>query len=419
MLTIAQQFLRAWKMHPDCVDAETTARAFLSAMESGLEEEDGQLPMIPTYLGPISSLPADEPVAVLDAGGTNLRVAKVVFDEHGEGEILSLKKGKMPGTEGTITAEEMFQTFARELIPMISENGRVAVCFSYAVQCTPDFDGVIKDNMSKEVKVEGAKGRYVGREIVRAIREQGYMGPLSLVLLNDTVAVLYSALRPGDEGNIGFILGTGVNAAYFEQTSQIEKLEEWPEQPMAINIEAAEFIEDPTGPIDEELDEDSRNPGEHLHEKHVSGAYLGELMQRTLLKLAKEEVITPEMEDELERMGPLSLADVEAFLEDGSALTELAKNSDDLAILEEVVLAVEQRAGKLIAAMLSGMMQRIRKTGYQGRIKIAENGTTFYRARPLREMCMACLEESGLGPYEFVRVEEDTLLGSAVAAFQK
>ena len=70
-------------IHPDCIDAGELTEEIYRHMERGLQGEEGSMMMIPAYLFADGEIRMDEPVAVIDAGGTNLRAAKVVFTENG------------------------------------------------------------------------------------------------------------------------------------------------------------------------------------------------------------------------------------------------------------------------------------------------------------------------------------------------
>ena len=67
------QFLRRSGMHPDGIDPARQVAAFREAMQAGLDGNPTSLMMLPAYINPAADLPTDTPVAVLDAGGTNLR----------------------------------------------------------------------------------------------------------------------------------------------------------------------------------------------------------------------------------------------------------------------------------------------------------------------------------------------------------
>ena len=129
--------------------------------------------------------------------------------------------------------------------------------------------------MGKEVAVENCEGSLIRKGMEMAFRRAGYTGELRIMVLNDTAAVLYSALTDGNRNAIGFILGTGMNSAYFEKTANIPKISPVQRELMAINMESAYFSAVPSGMIDRAIDENSRNKGAALFEKMVSGAYLG------------------------------------------------------------------------------------------------------------------------------------------------
>ena len=412
--------LRALKLHPDCVNTQELVELFLSEMKAGLNREESSLLMIPSYMSAEGKIVAGEPVAVLDAGGTNLRVASMQFDEDGNPELLALKRLKMPGTEGRITAKEMFAQFAEAVEPMIGENGQIAFCFSYAVQALPGGEGRILGNLSKEVEVENTDGLYIGKELIEALRDRGVEKPLSVYVLNDTIAVLYSALTAGADGAIGFILGTGTNTAYMEKAENIHNALPFTEKQMCINMESGGFGFDPMGEIDVELNDESRNRDEHLHEKHVSGVYLGELMARGAKKLAAEGYFSEEFSKRVSDCSKFDMRDVGRFLDEKDGdLASLCDDDKDQEALEKLILAIEERAGKLVAANLASVLIQMRQNGMEGSIPISENGTTFQKALPLRERCLSELKtfRERTGEYHLVVREDDTLVGTAASAF--
>lgn len=412
--------LRALKLHPDCVDTGELVSRFVGEMVAGLNGEESSLLMIPSYMSADGEMVYDEPVAVLDAGGTNLRVASILFHRNGEPEILELRRLKMPGTEGRITAGEMFAQFAEAVEPMISSNGLIAFCFSYAVTALPGGEGQIIGSLSKEVEVDGTADLYIGEELIKALRNRGVDKPLSVYVLNDTVAVLYSALTAGADSAVGFILGTGTNTAYMEKAENIHNALPFDSSQMCINLESGGFGYDPMGEIDIQLNNCSRNRDEHLHEKHVSGVYLGEIMARAAAYLADQGYFSEEFRAASSGIAKYDMRDVGELLngEDG-ALNRLCSSEEDRQNLRELILAVEKRAGKLVAANLAAVLIKMRKNGIEGSIPVSENGTTFQKALPLRETCLAELEKFAdeTGPYHLVVRDDDTLIGSAASAF--
>ena len=92
--------------------SRTTCEVFLSEMDKGLAGRKSSLAMLPTYIDIERELPRDKPVIVMDAGGTNFRVATVTFAPDGPAEITDFKVYPMPGIAAEVGKEEFFGTMA-------------------------------------------------------------------------------------------------------------------------------------------------------------------------------------------------------------------------------------------------------------------------------------------------------------------
>jgi len=67
-------WLREQMVSAEAYDADVLIDRFLNEMEKGLDGAASSLAMIPAYVGIEGKIPPGQPVAVIDAGGTNLRV---------------------------------------------------------------------------------------------------------------------------------------------------------------------------------------------------------------------------------------------------------------------------------------------------------------------------------------------------------
>ncbi|MEE9368224.1 MAG: hypothetical protein V3V05_05095 [Pontiella sp.] len=83
---------------------EALLASFLEEMEKGLNGEASSLAMIPAYVGTQRNIPAGKSVAVIDAGGTNLRIGLATFNDAGEIELSSFSKQAMPGRDEETSA---------------------------------------------------------------------------------------------------------------------------------------------------------------------------------------------------------------------------------------------------------------------------------------------------------------------------
>jgi len=82
-----KEFLSSQGMYHGDTSIQDICDAFLDEMEKGLTGKKSSLAMLPTYIGTERELPRDMPVIVLDAGGTNFRIAAVSFGQVGAPEI--------------------------------------------------------------------------------------------------------------------------------------------------------------------------------------------------------------------------------------------------------------------------------------------------------------------------------------------
>jgi hexokinase len=104
-----EKFLSDNGLNPAGIDARRCTNDFLAEMTHGLEGQPSSLAMIPTYIDTSRAVPRGRRVVALDAGGTNLRVATVIFDETGRARIENLTRHRMPGTDGEIDRAEFFR----------------------------------------------------------------------------------------------------------------------------------------------------------------------------------------------------------------------------------------------------------------------------------------------------------------------
>jgi hexokinase len=86
----------------------------------------------------------------------------------------------------------------------------------------------------------------ITKELSKTLFDRGYREKKRYVLLNDTTAVLLggAAITAGQvyDSYIGFVLGTGKNLCYIEETAEIKKLGgSYPYDRMIVNTESGYF----------------------------------------------------------------------------------------------------------------------------------------------------------------------------------
>lgn len=430
----AQDFMHRRSMTAAEVDMEQSVRAFLSEMKSGLESFDASLHMIPTYLNAEGDLPVDTPVLVLDAGGTNFRVAQVKFARSGKTVIEQYRKFPMPGSQGFMGKEEFFETIVDYMQEVLDswncdQPPHIGFCFSYPTEIMPDKDGRLL-HFSKEINAHEVEGELIGTNLRQALKRRGYPEPAGMVLLNDTVATLLAGKAASTEhpysAFVGFILGTGTNSAYLEKNENITKLPALPSTgAQIINIESGGFDKFQGGSIDQNFDRTTIKPGSYRFEKMISGAYLGPLGSRVLEEAIEAGLFSSTAAGEIKQLLPLDTITVDGFLHNpynhrnklALACSEPADRSTCFSLADTIV----ERAAKLAAVNLSATILK----GEAGAdpafpIAICADGTTFFKSKDLMFRTRYYLKQylqDQKGRYaEFIHNEDAPIIGAAVAA---
>ena len=379
--------------------------AFTTEADAALGGKSSSLRMIDSHLPGCFGSEAflDKPVIVVDAGGTNLRVAAVRLSEGGP-VFSHMRRTAMPGTDGLVSADEFHRAIAAE-VDAVRANEPQAVgigyCFSYECRPLSDHDAELVA-WAKQVAAPEVVGQRVGAELVRRLSG----GPLPVVVLNDTVATLLAGFSRQDTvcpGQIGFILGTGTNLACVENGT-------------IRNAESGECDKVPRAECDRAFDAALPDAGTAQFEKMVSGAYLGGIGLQLLKRAAGAGLIS---EAGLKDVVELLSCDLDAFAagDDDERVLTSAIASTDLAMSREIARAVFRRAARLTAAHLAAFVRRSAEAGLRP-VRITVDGSTYWK---VRSVDFNGLVQEGLAvlvpevPFEVVRIDEAPMVGAAVA----
>ncbi len=423
-------FLANQGMYHEDINIQETCDLFLDEMEKGLAGRDSSLAMLPTYIEMERELPRNRPVIVMDAGGTNFRVATVTFKDQGDPEIADFRVFPMPGIKKEVSRQQFFGTMAGYVADIISKSESVGFCFSYPIEMFPSKDGRVL-HFSKEIKAPEVVGQMIGAGLNEAIVQSTASDAKRMVLLNDTVATLLAGRGqvggPLFDSYIGFILGTGTNTAYVEHNSNITKAPDLdPTKSQIVNVESGGFGKAPRGSIDEQFDASSVSPGVYAFEKMISGAYLGGLCGFAARVAAEAGLFSAEAAKKVLTLQTTTTKDISEFMatpEDGVNLLSAAmKDADptDVAVLYYLADALIERAAKLTAINLSSAAIKCGKGHNPCRpVCIVAEGTTFYHLTSLRQKVEFYLKQYLVDTrkiyYRIVSVENATLLGAATA----
>ncbi len=422
------EFLTSYQMDPLSVDIEANVEAFLDQMHGGLAGQDSTLDMIPTYLTTENQVPGGKRVIVADAGGTHFRVATVHFDDNNTPLVDHLEKFTMPGIDRELDKTGFFEAMAEYFKTVADASEDIGFCFSYPVEIQPNKDGRMI-RFSKEIKVRGVEGQLLGEHLNRAMAHIGLPAPKHVVLLNDTVATLLAGVGYQNrkfDSFIGFILGTGTNAAYVEQNVNITKKKSLdPAGSQIINTESGGMGAGYQGTLDVGFDKTTVNPGVHMFEKMVSGGYLGPLCRFVLARAADDGLFGSSPAEGIKALSAFDTRQMNAFLRypyGDNPLAEACRRGTGEDTLTAWTLAdrLTERAAKLAAINLAAMAVKTgRGTDPTRPICIVAEGTTFYKmkaVKPRVEYYLKDYLEHQKGIYtEIVHIDNATLTGAAIA----
>lgn len=409
---------------------EPLIQDFINEMKQGLSAAPGCLEMIPTFLYPEINVSKSKRIIVLDAGGTNLRIALMHYDENDIIVMENFQKFPMPGSKTPMSSNDFFEFFADKIRTISHESDTVGYCFSYPCEIRPDGDGKIL-RVTKELNVSDIEGKIIGQEINAILAKKGHK-PKRFVILNDTVATLLAGLsrdtRQQFSTHIGFILGTGTNCAYLEKNHNIKKTSEAsPDLLQGINIESGNFNKLVMSTFDTALDKTSTTPGKQILEKMISGAYLGPLSLIAIKEAARTGLFSGKTAAVIASLKTMETKDLNVFLDPTGNLPSEFEDftASDSQRIREIIQAILERAAVLSAVNICGAAVKASHFDHSGEnsLSLTADGTTFYRLFGLKSRVEYYLDtllrdKTGMD-YSILTVSDAPLLGAFYAGLIK
>lgn len=416
----AAEFIKKHNMDYRDIVIEQEIPRYLEEMQAGLDGKPSSLLMLPTYLKLNDEVEKNKPVVCIDAGGTNLRIAVARFNDGGEFVMSEISRDTIPGAERELSAQEFFDVMAQLIAPFCKYSHNMVLSFAYRTSSTQDIDAEIID-ITKEVKVRGARGKLLAKEITSSLERLGIPG-VKMIVINDSVASALAGkaehLNDGFGAYTGTILGTGSNSCYIEETRNIGKLKADNYGLMVVNTEAGSYDKLKRSDIDIAYNKTTEEPGLGIAEKMTSGAYLGALGGFTLACAAQEGVFKTKG---IELAEKLTTADISEFLSDGSGLvTEYMVDEEDEANAREILKNIALRAARLAALQMAAMAEKSYKANK--RVCMSIEGTTYEKMPFLKEELKSVLtdytQSRGLDIKLFT-IKHAVLKGCAIAGLSR
>ncbi|XP_058552534.1 hexokinase HKDC1 [Neofelis nebulosa] len=375
---------------------------FQAEMQKGLGKDTNptaSVKMLPTFVRAIPDGSEKGEFLSLDLGGSKFRVLKVQVSEEGKRNV-QMESQFYPTPNEIIrgNGSELFEYVADCLADFMKTKGLkhkklpLGLTFSFPCRQTKLEEGILL-SWTKKFKARGVQDTDVVDCLAKAIKKHKDIDVDILALVNDTVGTMMTCAYDDPYCEVGVIIGTGTNACYMEDMSNID-LVEGDEGRMCINTEWGAFgedgaLEDIRTEFDQELDLGSLNPGKQLFEKMISGLYLGELVRIILLKMAKAGLLFGgKKSSALHTKGKIETRHVAAMekYKEGLANTReiltdlgLEPSEADCIAVQHVCTIVSFRSANLCAAALAAILTRLRENKKLVRLRttVGMDGTVY------------------------------------------
>lgn len=360
--------------------------------------------MLPTFVRSTPDGTERGDFLALDLGGTNFRVL-LVRVRSGKRRSVEMhnKIYTIPQDITQGTGEELFDHIVHCIADFLEYMGMkgasLALGFTFSFPChQTQLDQGILIKWTKGFKVSGCEGEDVATLLKDAIHRSEEFDLNVVAVVNDTVGTMMTCGYEDPQCEVGLIVGTGTNACYMEEMSNIE-LVDGDEGRMCVNMEWGAFgdsgeLDDFSTVFDRAVDEQSANSGKQRYEKMISGMYLGEVVRNVLLDFTSKGLLfRGKLSERLKTRGIFETKFLSQIESDRLALRQVrsilqhlgltTSTCDDSILVKEVCSVVSKRAAQLCGAGLAAVVDKIRLNRNLDQLKITVGvDGTLYKLHP-------------------------------------
>lgn len=376
-------------------------------MKRGLAKKthnNATVKMLPTFVRSTPDGTERGDFLALDLGGTNFRVLLVrVRGGKRRNVEMNNKIYTIPQDITQGTGEELFDHIVHCIADFLEYMGMkgasLPLGFTFSFPCRQDkLDQGILIKWTKGFKASGCEGEDVASLLKDAIHRCEEFDLDVVAVVNDTVGTMMTCGYEDPQCEVGLIVGTGTNACYMEEMSNVE-LVDGDEGRMCVNMEWGAFgdqgeLDDIWTEFDRAVDDQSTYPGKQRYEKMISGMYLGEIVRNVLLDFtAKGLLFRGKLSERLKTRGIFETKFLSQIESDRLALRQVrsilqhlgltSSTCDDSILVKEVCSVVSKRAAQLCAAGLAAVVDKIRLNRGLNQLSITVGvDGTLYKLHP-------------------------------------
>jgi len=417
------------------------AKEIQSEYQKGLSGVEGaHIPMIPSYITKLPTGAEKGDYIALDMGGTNFRVLRITLLGDGTTKIKATKD-KFSEAAMSGEASELFGYMADKILKFIPDavNSEkefpLGFTFSFPLVQTAHDRGTLL-RWTKGFDVKGV----VNQEVVSLLQKELDKRNLNIstkAICNDTVGTLMTRALTDKNCLVGFIIGTGCNAAYVEKAASVKKFAHAAPQNgfrsndiVIVNTEMGNFSGETLRRtrVDNVLDTASAHPGTHFWEKMVSGMYLGEITRLLVVMFFEEGLIfsrcglaeiwkykdsfKTEIMAQIEQDEDPELRFADAILE--RQMDTFGSTLNDRTFIKSICKTISKRAARVAGAGVFATLLQLN----QKKVTVAVDGSVFklypmFHHR-LRDAVECMIQETGLKTsVDIVDAEDGSGVGAA------
>ncbi|MBU0975892.1 MAG: hypothetical protein ABIE03_04795 [Patescibacteria group bacterium] len=349
-------------------DRDKYIDVFVSDLKRALSSKSSSLNIFPSYVKFVDKVTQRDKFAVFQLGQVNM--TKAYFDSTGDKfDIYGEMSFPMPGLGKEVSAEDFFRAVMNNARDVLRKNLKVGISMSHAIESTEDGDGRLLNWARAKVKCKELEGKMIAEEFKKYLQKE-FDEDYQVFIVNNATATLIAGLVKSDEKEfedfIGLIHADGYNLSYIEEVQNISSHLKSKRQfsgKMIINTQAGSFDKIKYSQADTEavkmLGEIQVGKFSHL----VNSLCIPLIVKGVVGELAKSKRIEGCLVEAINDIKDLDLEQIMLFLNKGlksqSEITSLIKvaNLGDMAMLAVVFDSVIERAAKLVAIQLAGIMR--------------------------------------------------------------
>ncbi|PIN01737.1 Hexokinase [Handroanthus impetiginosus] len=382
------------------------ANELASDMEAELSstEGGGNLRMLVSYVD--APLPTGEEKGTyygINLRGTNFLLVRATLEGKNE-PVTQVKRQEVAIPSAILMADtdstrELCDFMALELAKFVSVHSdtdtesqarerKLGFTVSFTMDQSPASSSIAcKWN---RLSVDDTVGKELTTEINKALEKHSVNMRVPAVVY-DTIGNLAGGRYYSKESVAAVSLGQGTDVAYIESPQQItETLNELSKSAdTVIHMQWGNFTSShlPLTEYDISLDAESIDPGSKIFEKLISGMYLGEIVRRVLLKMAKEaalfgDLVPPKLFTPYLLRSPDMAAMHQDISEDYGVVEDKLKEIFDInnstpmvrEIVAEVCDVVAERGARLVGAGIVGIVKKMGRISNKKSVITIEGG---------------------------------------------